>query len=62
MLAFSTQLCCPSSLLYGSTLPISLCELCIQYMYTVRGGGVWVVGLKQVNNCSKVPLMVNFFR
>ncbi len=32
----------------------------IQYVWGV--GGYEVLGLRQINNCRKVPLQVNFFR
>ncbi len=56
--------CCPSNLLSGSRLPplsLSHVNTYTVYTYTVcKGGGVWGSGLRQINNCHKVPLQVTF--
>jgi hypothetical protein len=68
VLVFSTQLCellplLPSLWYKSLPLPPSLCEqvYCI-HVYSVYGGGGghWVLGLRQINTCSEVPLNVNF--
>jgi hypothetical protein len=51
--------CCPSNLLFGSTLPPpSLCELvyCTLSLIQCGGGGFGNLGLIQINTCRKVPL------
>ncbi len=74
MLVFLIQLCelcCPSNLLSGSTLPTfplpcvkTILYTRIQCVQFVRGGGVMhvVLSLRQINTCRKVPFQVNFFR
>ncbi len=60
---------CPSPLLSGLTHPPPPPPLpCVNkytvYAYTVciRAGRYVVLGLRQINNCRKVTLQVNFFR
>ncbi len=57
---------CPSPLLSGSTLPPLPCvNKYTVFRYTVcKGGGCGygVQGLRQINTCRKVPLLVNFIR
>jgi hypothetical protein len=55
--------CCPSPLLSGSTLPPFLFPVCILFtrIQYLKGGGVGVLGLGQMNICPFL-LQVNFFR
>ncbi len=66
MLVFSTQLCklLPLSpfLWFNSPSPPCVNKYTV-YTYTVcKGGRVWVLGLRQIITCRKVPLRVNFFK
>ncbi len=53
--------CCPSNLLSVQFSPPSCVNNYTLYTYTVyKGGGHWVLGLRQINNWRQVPLQVNF--
>jgi hypothetical protein len=61
----STQLCklsCPltlHSLVHLSPPPLPLVNK-FTHIQCVRGGGYWVLGLRQINTCRIVPLQLNF--
>ncbi len=66
MLVFLTQLCKLLSLapsLWFNSPPLPGVNKYTKYTYIVcKGEGYEVLGLRQINNCRKVHLQVNFFR
>ncbi len=57
--------CCSSNLLSGSTIPPFVWISILVYTLTVWsewGWGFGFLGLRQINSCSRVSLLVNFYR